>query len=177
MKMQWRDGGGVKCLHRRTLPKTAADFLSAGVRHLPLLWRWVDDTSALSGRSGDHLFDRLDARLSAPDQARDTGSLFAQRTPLIREMAQLVARLPWDGRIRHVRDETFFAWRFGNPLRNYRFVYSGRERLRGYMVLQQSRGGSAGRASIVDLEAGSDLVRTELLSAAIDSGRFPELFL
>jgi len=177
MNMQWRDAGRVKSLHRRTLRKTAADFLSAGVRHLPLLWRWVDDISALSGRSGGHLFDRLDARLSAPDQARDTGSLFAQRTPLIREMAQLVARLSWDGRIRHVRDETFFAWRFGNPLRDYRFVYSGRERLRGYMVLQQSRGGNADRASIVDLEGESEQIRTELLSAAIEHGKFPELFL
>lgn len=177
MNMRWRNAGRVKPLHRRTLRKTAADFLCAGARHLPLLWRWADDIAALSGRSGDHLFDRLDARFSAPDQGRDTGSLFAQRTPLVREMTRLVARLPWDGRIRHVRDETFFSWRFGNPLRNYRFVYSGRERLRGYMVLHQSRGGNGDRASIVDLEAESDQVRTELLSAAIEHGKFPEVFL
>jgi len=177
MNMQWRNAGRVKPLHRRTLRKAVAAFLGTGARHLPLLWRWADNISALSGQTGDHLFDRLDARFPAPDQGRDTGSLFGRRTPLIREMAQLVARLPRDGRIRHVRDEAFFAWRFRNPLRDYRFVYSGGERLRGYIVLQRSRGFSADRASIVDLEGESDQIRAELLSAAIEYGDFPELYL
>jgi GNAT superfamily N-acetyltransferase len=177
MNMQWRNAGRVKPLHCRTLRKTAADFLCAGARHLPLLWRWADDIAALSGHSGDHLFDRLDARFPAPDPGRDAGPLFARKTPLTREMAELVARLPRDGRIRHVRDEAFLAWRFSNPMRNYRFVYSGRERLRGYVVLQQSLCGNGDRASIVDLEGESDQIRTELLSAAIEYGKFPELFL
>jgi hypothetical protein len=90
-------------------------------------------------------------------------------------MSQLVARLPKDGRIRHVRDETFFAWRFRNPLCNYRFLYLGRERLRGYLVLQQSPLANGERASIVDWEAESDLIRADLLSAVIEYGRFPEL--
>src|SRR5882672_9821946 len=175
MSMQWRNAGRVKPVHRRTLRKTAADVLCVGVRHLPLLWRWADDISALSGRSGDHLFDRLDARFLAPDQGRDTGSLFAQRTPLTREMSQLVARLPRDGRIRHVRDEPFIAWRYSNPLSNYRFLYAGRERLRGYIVLQQRPGVNGDRANIVDWEAESDLIRAELLSAAVECGKFPEL--
>jgi hypothetical protein len=177
MNMRWRNAGRVKPLHRRTLRKAAADFLSAGIRNLPLLWRWGDNISALSGHSGDHLFDPLDARFPAQDRGRDTGSLFAQRTPLTREMSELVVRLPRDGRIRHVRDEAFFAWRFRNPLRNYRFVYFGRERLRGYIVLQQSPGFNGDRASIVDLEGESDQIRTELLSAAIEHGKFPELYL
>ena len=90
-------------------------------------------------------------------------------------MSQLVARLPRDGRIRHVRDETFFAWRFGNPLRNYRFLYAGRERLRGYIVLQQWWGASGDRVNIVDWEGESDQIRAELLSAAVEYGKFPEL--
>jgi GNAT superfamily N-acetyltransferase len=172
LNMRWRDAGKVRALYRRTLRKTAADLLAGGVRHLPLLWRWADNRSR---HSGDHLFDRLDARFSAPDQWRGTGSLFAQKTPLTREMSQLVARLPRDGRIRHVRDETFLAWRFGNPLRNYRFLYFGREPIRGYIVLQQSPGVDGDRACIVDWEAESDLIRAELLSAAIEYGKFPEL--
>jgi GNAT superfamily N-acetyltransferase len=177
MNMQWRNAGGVKPRHRRTLRKTVAAFLGARARHLPLLWRWADNISALSGHTGEHLFDGLDARFPPPDQGRDTGPLFGRKMPLIREMAQLVARLPRDGRIRHVRDEAFFAWRFRNPLRDYRFVYSGRERLRGYIVLQRSRGFNGDRASIVDLEGESDQIRTELLSAAIEHGDFPELYL
>jgi len=177
MSMLWRNAGRVKPLHRRTLRKIAADFLGNRARHLPLLWRWADSVRALSGHSGDHLFDRLDARFSPPDQGRDTGPLFGRKTPLNRQMAQLVARLPRDGRIRHVRDEAFFGWRFSNPMRNYRFVYLGRERLRGYIVLQQSAGVNGDRASIVDLEGESDQIRTELLTAAIEYGEFPEVLL
>ena len=175
MNMQWRDAGRVRALYRRTLRKTAADFLVDRARPLPLLWRWADDLSALVGRLGGHLFDRLDARFPAPDQSRDDASLFVQRTPLIREMSQLVARLPRDGRIRHVRDETFFAWRFSNPLGTYRFLYIGRERLRGYIVLQRPPGFIGERVSIVDWEAESDLIRAELLAAVIEHGKFPEL--
>jgi len=175
LNMRWHDAGKVRALYRRTLRKTTADFLTDRARHLPLLWRWADNLSALSGRSGEHLFDRFDARFSALDQSRNTGSLFAQRTPMSHEMSQLVARLPRDGRIRHARDESFFAWRFGNPLCNYRFLYVGRERLRGYIVLQQSPFVNGVRASIVDWEAESDLIRAELLSAVINYGRFPEL--
>jgi hypothetical protein len=90
-------------------------------------------------------------------------------------MSRLVARLPRDGRIRHVRDETFFAWRLGNPLYDYRFLYIGGERLRGYVVLQRSPFFIGDRASIVDWEAESDLIRAELLAAVIEHGRFPEL--
>ena len=175
MNMQWRNAGRVESLYRRTLRKATADLLTDRARRLPLVWRWADKSSALSGRSGGHLFDRLDARLSVPDQWRDTGSVFAQSTPLISEMSQLVAHLPRDGRIRHVRDETFFAWRFSNPLCNYRFLYVGRERLRGYIVLQQSPDLTGDRASIVDWEGESDQVRAELLSAAVEHGEFPEL--
>ncbi len=175
MNMRWRDAGRVRALYRRTLRKAATDFLVDRARPTPLLWRWADDLSGLSGRSGEHLFDRLDARFSVPDQWRDAGSPFVQRTPLIREMGELVARLPRDGRIRHVRDETFFAWRFGNPLYDYRFLYIGRERLGGYMVLQRSPFFIGERASIVDWEAESDLIRARLLAAVIEHGGFPEL--
>jgi len=175
MNMQWRNAGRVKSSHRRTSRKTATDFLADRAQRFPLLWRLAGTLSTLSGRSGDHLFDRLDARISAQDQRRDTGSLFAQRTPLTREMSQLVARLPRDGRIRHVRDEPFLAWRYSNPLSNYRFLYVGREQLRGYIVLQQPPGANADRANIVDWEADSDPIRAELLSAAVEYGRFPEL--
>jgi GNAT superfamily N-acetyltransferase len=177
MNMQWRNAGRVKPLHRRTLRKAAAESLANRARRLPFVWRWADNFSAVSGRSGDRLFDRFDARFSEPDQLRDPRSPFAQKTPLAREMGQLVARLPRDGRIRHVRDETYFAWRFGNPFRNYRFLYVGRELLRGYLVLQQTPSVNGDRACIVDWEAESDLLRAELLSVAIEYGGFPELYI
>lgn len=175
MNMRWRNAGRVKSLYRRTFRKTAADLLADRAGRLPLVWRWADRLSTLSGRSGGHLFDRLDARLAVRDPRQDSGSLFARRTPLSREMGELVARLPTDGRIRHVRDETYFAWRFRNPLHDYRFLYIGQERLRGYIVLQQSPGVTGDRASIVDWEGESDQLRAELLSAVVEHGKFPEL--
>jgi hypothetical protein len=52
-------------------------------------------------------------------------------------MAELVARRPWDGRIRHLRDAEYFAWRFRDPLHDYRFLYWDDGGLRGYPVLQR----------------------------------------
>ena len=69
-------------------------------------------------------------------------------------MAELIARLPHDGRIRQVRDAKFFAWRFGNPLSRYRFLFLGRNRLKGYIVLQADLGDRYGRRlTISDWEA------------------------
>jgi len=56
---------GLKPLHRRTLRKIAADFLGNRARHCRSCGRWADSVRALSGHSGDHLFDRLDARFFA----------------------------------------------------------------------------------------------------------------
>src|SRR5262249_10682368 len=56
------------------------------------------------------------------------------RDPEPEPMARLVARLGYDGRIRHVRDAEYFAWRFRNPLHEYRFLYAGGSDLDGYLV-------------------------------------------
>jgi len=89
-------------------------------------------------------------------------------------MAELVSRLPFDGRIRHVRDERYFAWRFRNPLRNYRFFYWDEGRLEGYLVLQTGRP-PLGRVHVVDWEARDEKVRAGLLDAVFECGRYPEL--
>ena len=175
LNMQWRNAGRVQATYRRTSRKALVDHLASRARHTPLLWRWADRMYALAGRSGGRLFSRLDARLSLGDRVQDAESIYAQATPPALEMSRLVARLPNDGRFRHLRDASYFAWRFENPLRNYRFVCSGREHLRGYLVLQQSPTVDATRVHIVDCEAESDLVRAELISAAIAHGGFPEI--
>ncbi len=93
-------------------------------------------------------------------------------------MADLVNRLGHNGRIRHVRDREFFAWRFRNPLSIYRFLYWGSTQLDGYLVLksQHPTTPNSFKVRIVDLEGASAAIRSELLDAAIDLGRFPELF-
>lgn len=89
-------------------------------------------------------------------------------------MAELVARLGHDGRIRHVRDETYLRWRYRDPLHDYRFLVHGADHLQGYLVLQGHRVDSERGVRIVDWEATTPEIRTALLSAALEWGRFPE---
>jgi hypothetical protein len=83
-------------------------------------------------------------------------------------MARLVESLGYDGRIRHRRDAAFFAWRFLNPLHEYRFLFLGEDPLSGYLVVQRKVAASSRvRVQIVDWEA-TDLGALEtLLDAAI----------
>jgi hypothetical protein len=89
-------------------------------------------------------------------------------------MADLVARLGTDGRIRHVRDSEYFQWRFQNPLGRYRFLFcdEGRE-LEGYLVLQEYTSPMLRRdvVNIVDWEASDATVQARLLEAAITFGK------
>ena len=87
-------------------------------------------------------------------------------------MADLVARQAYDGRIRHVRDARYLAWRFQNPLHEYRFLLAGGDRLHGYLVLQAYRLSRHGAANIVDWEASDPAVRRALLHAAVEWGGF-----
>ena len=54
-------------------------------------------------------------------------------------MADLVQRLGHDGRLRHVRDAAYLAWRLADPQHEYRFLFSGSDRLDGYLVLEWYR--------------------------------------
>jgi hypothetical protein len=83
-------------------------------------------------------------------------------------MADLVVRIGTNGKIRHVRDGEYFSWRFQNPLSSYRFLYWMRDRLEGYLVLQeyQSDFGDQDRLNIVDWEGSSAAVKRDMLRAA-----------
>jgi hypothetical protein len=109
---------------------------------------------------------------------RANGSILLACEPRPDAMSELVVRLGHDGRIRHIRDREFFAWRFRNPLGIYRFLYLGDSQLDGYLVLKCAHPGALepNKVKIVDLEATQPVQRTELLEVAIKSGRFAELF-
>jgi hypothetical protein len=64
--------------------------------------------------------------------------------------ADVVAQLGPDGRLRHVRDETYLLWRYRDPLHEYRFLVQGADRLRGYLVLQAHRAEPERGIRIVD---------------------------
>lgn len=170
-RMRWRSCGGVGPVHRRSAGKANRDRLGRRMKALPLLWRWADtlpDTGLPDERA---LFDAM---------ARDAGDgasigLSVETRPRVAAMAELVRRLPYDGRIRHVRDEAYLEWRYASPICSYLFLYAGGARLDGYLVLQRSQGLEHGRVRIVDWEAADEDTRGALLAAAI-AGDFPELY-
>jgi len=120
--------------------------------------------------------DRISARHMSSHQKPSAVSIESEARP--GAMAELVSRLGHDGRIRHVRDREFFAWRFRNPLSVYRFLYWGASQLDGYLVLkcQHSTTPNPSVVRIVDLAGASAAIQSELLDVAIDRGRFRELF-
>lgn len=60
-------------------------------------------------------FATLDRKLSRRASQGTDKPITISSEPRPEEMAGLIERLPWDGRIRHVRDEEFFQWRYRDP--------------------------------------------------------------
>lgn len=161
----WRSVGSFRPVGLgETAPRMGR--VRALARRVPLLRRVNGALRALRSRAG---FRHLDS-----EGSRSARPVSLAREPRTDAMAELVARLPWDGRIRHVRSSAYFAWRFRNPLHEYRFLYRDGAGLEGYLVLQRSLSdrADAARINIADWEATDERVRAELLAAALDWGRF-----
>ena len=97
--------------------------------------------------------------------------------PRIPEMLDLIQRIGYDGRCRHVRDESFLRWRYRNPFREYRFLYSTDVRLNGFLVFRRTIDeiSPQDRLSIVDLEGVTERVKSALLDVAVRVAGFDEL--
>jgi GNAT superfamily N-acetyltransferase len=107
------------------------------------------------------------AELTAPKPAVPRNILI-ETEPRLKQMSDLVARLRWDGRIRHVRDERYFSWRFRNPRSEYKFLYWIGDTLEGYAVIQRPSFRTHVRTlPIFDWESSSSEVRDQLLAATI----------
>ena len=119
-------------------------------------------------------FEKLDAA-SGETAAEPRAAIVVDSSPRPDEMAELIERLPVEDRIRHVRDPSFFEWRFEDPRRDYRFLFYEREgRLDGYLAIAQYlsyRPPSLG-LHIVDWEGTSAGIRAELISKALAWGGF-----
>lgn len=120
-------------------------------------------------------FASLDQNVSqaGPD---DSTCISVEKAPQPKAMADLVERIGSDGRIRHVRDQRFFAWRYKNPLSLYRFFFYKDAKLEGFLVLQTSAFAvDSNWVDIVDWEATNTQVLADLLQAAIQRGNFHRL--
>jgi len=168
----WRSVGPMRAVERTGMGLFARACVR--LRTLPLLWRYADPLTRL------HRLKRPFADLDR-EARRAGGSLPApvqvEPMPRVDAMADLVRRLGHDGRIRHVRDERYLAWRYRNPLYEYRFLFRGADRLEGYLVLRADPKDPSRGVSVADLEATTPILREELLRTAVKWGNFPQLTL
>jgi len=169
LTLGWKSVGGLRPMGRAGARAARIRRVRRIVGRLPFFWRYRD---ARFLRSADERrpFRQLDS-------AAQGDSIVAEKTPRVDDMAELIASLGHDGRIRHVRNRDYLAWRFRNPLNDYRFLFWEGSRLEGYLVLthRASDLGSWDRVYIADLEARDPRIRSELLAAAVHRGRFSEL--
>jgi len=170
----WKSAGPVRPVGHRS-HRALAFGLAAGLGRR--LLRRAYPARLMAAAAGTLApFSRLDRAISRRG-GRLGPNVVARREPRIEAMSDLVARLPFDGRIRHVRDARYLSWRFRNPTRDYRFLFWEGERLEGYLVLATPLADPrpTGRVNIVDWEARDDSVRADLLRAALTDSGFSEL--
>jgi GNAT superfamily N-acetyltransferase len=164
----WRSAGNMQAMFWQSW---RGDFRS-GLRDLmkpfPSVYRIIQNLRSKwfpNSRSSSTDFDlgRAGQALKA-----DPGISFHD-APRCADMAELVKRIGHSGRIRHVRDDEYFHWRFQNPLSRYRFLFCEHDHLEGYLVLQQYTSEFANRklVNIVDCEASDVATKAKLLRAAV----------
>jgi acyl carrier protein len=175
LAMGWHSVGHLRPIGRSSPTHALLSRLRDHLTQLPYVWRYRSSTRLHTG-SELNPFAHLDAqpRVHSTSSGIEVAHARASRAT---EMAQLVNRLGYDGRIRHVRDAAYLDWRYRNPLNDYRFLYIGGPALRGYLALKWTRSAFAPnpRVQIVDWEAEDETCLDALLEAAIGAGACPEL--
>ena len=172
----WQSVGSLRPILRMSPSERRRNQLRHAMAQTPLLWRYAE-SEWLSGATRGNPFAYLDRQPNTMvSQAGVTVSVSRHARP--GQMARLVGQIGDSNRIRHVRDETYLAWRFKNPLREYRFLYVGESALDGFMVIQceRGRGSSRARVNIVDLEAVNEQVQDALLETILRPGLLMEVF-
>lgn len=169
LAMGWKSAGFLEPFGLRNPP--FAQQLRARLNRTPVLWRFAE-LPWLFARDERAPFRHLDTQLGSG------GRIAIEREPRLDAMCQLLERLGHDGRIRHVRDREYLAWRFRSPLAHYRFVYQGTDRLEGFLVLQVPNAAPGHRTQLrmADLVGTSSAVRSALIDRALEAGRFREPF-
>jgi GNAT superfamily N-acetyltransferase len=172
----WKSAAAVEPMVRRSPTEQIRHEFRTRSRGVPVVWRLARRSGA-SIVSSPEPFRRVDRM--ARRAAREPGAFItAEKTPRVEQMAALIERLPYDGRIRHVRDATYLAWRYRNPIRQYRFFYYERGgTLEGYLVLARHVECQLPTLPfhVVDWEGTSDAIRSDLLHCAADVANISEL--
>jgi GNAT superfamily N-acetyltransferase len=141
--------------------------LRARIGTVPFLWRYKERRFPFLSHRG---FSALDAAW-ARNRLRSIAITASARPD---DMAHLV-REAKDRGPGHVRDGTYYGWRFRNPANAYRFVFSGDVDLDAFLVLQVSRMGLASDVAIVDWQARDDRTLSEMLALVVRAGGYDSL--
>jgi hypothetical protein len=152
------------------------DRVRTAAGQMPLMWRLARGVTRHERAAA--FFDRLDMAATARYGTRSGLNVMVEVRPRAMETAEFIGRLPDDGRIRRVRDAGYLAWRFANPLHDYRCVRAERDgHLRGYLIVERALSDLANprRCHIADWEADTPETHAELLRFVLDAGRPPEL--
>lgn len=160
LRSGWRLVARYAPWSRPTARGRVALALARRVRRWPIAWRFADAATRLALHPG---FDALERGWSTREPPAGI-TLVAEARP--DAMAALVrqARSPLVG---HVRDATYYRWRFRNPLCGYRFLYCDESGLRGFVVLQLARGADAADVNLVDWEAATPEVLDAMIAALV----------
>jgi len=170
LAMGWRSAGWVRPMRRQPWFNALKDNVPLRVMKVLLFAGRLVGVDIRRLKKPVRTLDRVESQQNSRI-AEHPSSISIEKTPRCSAMAELVERIDSSGRIRHVRDNEYFRWRFQNPLRRYRYIYWDEDRLEGYLVLQEQLGENVDRnlLSIVDWEATGAMVRERLLQIAITS--------
>jgi hypothetical protein len=125
----------------------------------PIRQRWPR-LARLAKRIGGGPFSKLDRRWAGRSDIQITDQVDPHR------MIDLIERVGSDGRIQHVRDYGYLTWRYRHPYSRYRFLFAGRQRLDGFLVI--ARRSSTAPARLLDVEATEPAVVARLLECIAD---------
>jgi acyl carrier protein len=166
--------GPFETLGRIASPSRALDQLRSVAQRAPLAWRLADVYT--DGELASSAFGRLDS--SEPLQNENVRIEVRTEVPAY-DLAALVSQLPNDGRFVRYRDTAFFAWRYANPLHEYRHILArdSAGELLGYLVLERALAANANprRMHIADWEARDPSVAAALLDYLIAATDAAEL--
>jgi len=170
LTMGWRGVGSLQPMEctvarRVSLPHARA-FLRKSRLAVSVYRRLRGKIPILPRESRQNHFDILDSISDQHDHPLGPHVLI-EKSPRTGEMVEFAGRLDLDRRIRHVRDEGYYGWRFQNPRSQYRFLFWCNSKMEGYVVLQATASPSTEPICIVDWQATSDQVRAELLESVL----------
>ncbi len=137
LSMGWKSIGEIKIINKQFQSKGSNAIALAKKLAGPYARKLLRKTGinmVLKRRKRDNS-QRLDMIYHNP-RTQLPPRILLDNKPKPAEMALLVNSTLPENKITLVRDETYFHWRYNNPLSKYLFLYWYDEGLKGYLVLQ-----------------------------------------